>query len=138
MNHKLYFFMLLIAVCGFALRFGDRDNRIVALICLAATSLTRLVIQPAITRYTGVEFGVMAVDVATFAGFVLVALDSKRFWPLWISGLQLTTLLAHLFRGIDADIIRRAYAFAAVFWSYPILLILLVGTWRADRRRRAA
>jgi hypothetical protein len=29
-----------------------------------------------------------------------------------------------------------AYRAAAVFWSYPILLILAIGTWRTHRRSR--
>ena len=33
----------------------------------------------------------MLVDLAVLAGFVTVALRSKRFWPLWVAGLQLTT-----------------------------------------------
>lgn len=136
MNHKIFFFTLLLSVCAFALLRGERDNRLVALICLTASALSIVMIRPALTRYMGVESGVMFVDILAFACFVAVALESRRFWPLWIAGLQLTTLLAHLFRGVDTEIIRKAYNFAAVFWSYPILIILAVGTWRADRRRR--
>jgi hypothetical protein len=66
---------------------------------------------------------------------VTVALRSKRFWPLWVAGLQLTTSIGHLLKGVDQDLLPRAYGAALQFWSYPILLILAVGTYRCHRRR---
>ena len=71
------------------------------------------------------------------AGFVAVALRSNRFWPLWVAGLQLTTALGHVLKAIDHDLVPRAYGAALQFWSYPILLILAVGTWRAIAASRA-
>jgi hypothetical protein len=65
------------------------------------------------------------------AGFITVALRSKRFWPLWVAGLQLTTSLGHFLKGVDQDLLPRAYGAALQFWSYPILIILAVGTFAA-------
>ena len=135
-----YFHLVLFAVCGFALIAGKSDERWVALTCLAASLATRLFISPVADRYSGLEIGVAAVDLATLAAFTAVALRSERFWPLWISGLQLTTSLAHIFKAIDTSLFPIAYAAAGRFWAYPILLILAVGTWRRlsrDRRSRA-
>lgn len=78
----------------------------------------------------------MLVDLSVLAGFITVALRSKRFWPLWVAGLQLTTSLGHILKGIDQDLLPRAYGAALQFWSYPILLILAVGTFRTHRRLR--
>jgi len=76
----------------------------------------------------------LAVDLLTLGAFTFVALRSDRFWPLWISGLQLTTSIAHVLKAIDPELVPIAYAAAGRFWSYPILLILAVGTWRTSRR----
>jgi len=59
---------------------------------------------------------------------------SSRFWPLWAAGLQLTVSMSHMMKGIDLALMPKAYAAAAVFWSYPILLIIVVGTWRTRRK----
>ncbi|MCA1653116.1 MAG: hypothetical protein LC656_02705, partial [Sphingomonadales bacterium] len=85
----------------------------------------------------GVETGVFAVDVATFAAFTMVALSSSRFWPLWVAGLQLTASLSHLLKQVDLSLLPTAYAVATIFWSYPIVVILAIGTWRAHQRRIA-
>jgi hypothetical protein len=136
MIRLIIFNTLLFGACGYALFRGRTDARIVALVCIIATFASSAVKSPVSSSYSSVEWGVLAVDLLTFVAFTLVALKSDRFWPLWISGLQLTTSLGHLFKGIDAKLMPLAYAAALRFWSYPILIILVVGVWRSQRRSR--
>jgi hypothetical protein len=125
---------LLLAVCIYAWLRGGTDERAIAATCLAGTIATILVISPLRQRYAGVEEGLMLVDLAVLAGFITVALRSRRFWPLWVAGLQLTTSLGHILKGLDQDLLPKAYGAALQFWSYPILLILAIGTYRSHRR----
>lgn len=129
---------LLLAVCIYAWLKGGSDERAVAATCLAGTLATVLVISPLRQRYAGVEEGLLLVDLAVLAGFITVALRSRRFWPLWVAGLQLTTSLGHILKGVDQDLLPKAYGAALQFWSYPILLILAIGTYRNHRRMRQA
>ena len=129
---------LLLAVCIYAWLRGGGDERVVAATCLAGTAATMLVISPLRHRYYGVEGGLLLVDLAVLAGFITVALRSKRFWPLWVAGLQLTTSLGHILKGMDQDLLPQAYGAALQFWSYPILVILAVGTFRTQRRLNRA
>ena len=131
---KQLYWAILLAICAYALWRGRNDERIAALTCLAASIGTKFAISPIQGRYASVEFGVFLVDAAVLAVFVGIALKSQRFWPLWIAGLQLTTSIAHLFKAIELDLLPMAYAAAGRFWSYPILLILAVGTWRTHQR----
>jgi hypothetical protein len=131
------YFALLLAVCAYAFIAGRTDERSVAAICIGASVASMAVISPLTSRYSGLEAGVFIVDLATFVGFTIVALRSERFWPLWVAGLQLTTLMSHGFMLGRADLIPHAYAAAARFWVYPIFLIIVIGTWRGARRRRS-
>jgi hypothetical protein len=133
---KYFFLALLLSVCGYAFWRGRRDERIAAGACLAATIATRLVISPVTSRYYGIETGLLVVDLAMLATFTFIALRSERFWPLWVAGLQLTMTMAHLLKAVELDLMPKAYAAAAIFWSYPILLILAAGTWRGQRREQ--
>jgi hypothetical protein len=122
---------LLIGACGYAWFRGRSDERITAAACVIATFASFALVTE--LRFSGVEFGVLAVDLATLGVFVAVALRSERFWPLWVSGLQLTASVAHLLKLIEPSLMPFAYAAAETIWSYPILIILAVGTWRVRR-----
>jgi hypothetical protein len=136
MNPFLYW-TLLALTCGYALRCGRSDERVVALVCIVASVVTAFVLSPWRARYSGVESGELLVDLTALSAFIFVALRSDRFWPLWIAGLQLTTSISHFLKAVEFDLLPQAYAAAAKVWSYPILVILAVGTWRAHRRRLA-
>ena len=129
-----FFRILLALVALYALLRGTRDERQVGIIFVIGVIATELVLPPVRERFAGVEIKLMFVDLAAFAGFLWVALRSERFWPLWIAGLQLTAILGHVLKAVDVHLFSRAYAAALVFWAYPMLLILAVGTWRSARR----
>ena len=129
------FRILLAVVALYALVRGKRDERQVGLIFVVGVIATELVLPAPALRFAGVETHLLLVDLAVFLGFTWVALRSERFWPLWIAGLQLTAIFGHVLKAIDVDLFSRAYAAALVFWAYPMLLILALGTWRGQRRR---
>ena len=133
--HYVIFWGILLLTCGYALLRGHTDERAAAGVCLLATLVTQLVMPPKELRYHGLDIELIVIDIAVLAAFVAVALKSERFWPLWIAGLQLTISISHVLKAIDQELLPRAYAAAAVLWSYPILLIIAVGTWRSSQRR---
>ena len=136
MLRLILFNSLLLGSCGYAWLRGRSDERIVAAVCVIASFGTLAVLSSFKSLYSNLEMGVLGVDIATFAAFTYVALGSDRFWPLWISGLQLTTTVAHFLKVLDPNLVPIAYSAAARMWSYPILLILAVGTWRGEQRRK--
>lgn len=133
----LLYWTVLTLTCGYALSKGRTDERVVAVVCIVASIVSPLVLAPWVQRYSQFEAGEFVVDVTVLGVFIAVALRSDRFWPLWIAGLQLTSSMAHLMKGVQLDLLPQAYAAAAKFWSYPILIILAIGTWRTARRRAA-
>lgn len=122
--------------CGYAFLRGGRYERLIAGVCILGTIATVIVNSPLNRMYVHVEGGALAVDLAVLIAFTFVALQSDRFWPLWVAGLQLTTSVAHFLKALDPHLIPQAYGLAVRFWSYPILVILAVGSWRAHRRMR--
>ena len=132
------FFRLLLAfVALYAFWYGRRDERMVGAILVIGVVASHYALSPLHMRFAGLETPVMIVDALVFLGFLWVALISERFWPLWIAGLQLTTMIGHLLKVADTDMFPKAYGAALFFWAYPIVIILWIGTWRSHRRLRS-
>lgn len=133
----LFYWAILALTCGYALARGRRHERIAAIVCVVASLAMPFVLAPFAARYDGIEAGVAVVDIGVLVAFILIAIDSNRFWPLWIAGLQLTSSLSHILKAISSDLLPWAYGAAGQFWSYPILFIIAGATWRGQRREPA-
>jgi hypothetical protein len=88
--------------------------------------------------FQGVEAGLMAVDLIFLLFLIHLSLTSDRFWPLWMTGFHLTSILVHMAMVIAPDIMPWAYATAQGFWSYPMLLSLLLGCRESTARKFSA
>jgi len=118
----------------YALRSGGAPERIGATVLVAGSLLTLAAAVSSSTHYGSVEFGVFLVDVATLVAFLALALRAERYWTLWIAALQLIGTAGHAVKLVDPNVIPRAYAFVTVFWSYPMLLLIVIGTYRHQKR----
>jgi hypothetical protein len=138
MVRLILYYLLLFGTCGYALWRGKVDARIVAVAFFVGNFATIAVRSHSSGSYSSLDPGIFAVDLVCLGAFTYAALISDRFWPLWVSGLQLTTSFGHVLRLIDSSLLPLAYAAALRFWGYPILIILAVGVWRSERRLRRA
>ena len=136
MHPRYIYWAVLCIICGYAFWQGRRDERVVASVCFIASVASLLALNQWHGRYSDVEHRLLIVDLATLSLFVAVALRSGRFWPLWVAGLQLTTSMGHLLKAMAPDLLPVAYGAALRVWSYPILIILAIGTWRCQQRAR--
>jgi hypothetical protein len=134
MDRLIIYRALMYSVCGYAILRGKTEARIVGAVFLVG-DLATLWLRS--STYSAVEVEILMVDILAFLAFTYVALISDRFWPLWIAGLQLTSSMGHVFKAIDAQLLPIAYAAALRMWAWPILIILGIGTWRAQRRTGA-
>ncbi|HEX5238068.1 MAG TPA: hypothetical protein VFW39_06360 [Sphingomicrobium sp.] len=130
----MLFWLLLLVSCGYSLWRGRKYERIAALVFIAATILS--IVGQSLLRvyYVEIETSDLIVDSAVLVAVIAIALVSDRFWPLWAAGLQLVDSMSHLMKAVDADMLPQVYGTAERFWSYPILMVLLIGAWRQHRR----
>lgn len=133
----MLFAALLLGSCAYALLRGGAPERIVAGSLLAAYAATLLAYTELATRFERVETAVLLVDAVLLCSLVAVALRADRGWALVVAGLHLATVGAHLIKIFDANMIRVTYAVMIAAWSYPMLALLALGTWRHRRRLRA-
>lgn len=79
------------------------------------------------------QTGIFLVDLMMLAALVNLALYSDRFWPIWVTSFHLIAVTIHLATAVDRSVGALAYANAAEFWAYPMLVTLAYGTWNHRR-----
>jgi hypothetical protein len=136
MIRLILYYLLLFSACGYAVWRGKVDARIVAVAFFIGNFATVALRTHSSGSYHSLDPGIFLVDIVCLAAFTYAALISDRFWPLWVSGLQLTTSFGHILKFVDSNLLPFAYAAALRFWGYPILIILAIGVWRSQRRQR--
>lgn len=131
---NLFYLFLLIACSAYAFLRGGAPERIGISIIAANAVLTFVAVSAPPVRFQGVEVGVFVVDVVAFLAFVLLALFANRFWTIWVSALLGLGLVGHLAMLSQPQVIPWAYAVVLSIWSYPILLLVIGGTYSHQRR----
>lgn len=131
------FLILQLGVCSYAYWRGAAPERIVATVMLAAVAANMSLALIGPVAFYGVELGIVLIDCAMLAALLGVALRAERFWPIWMTGLQAVALAAHLAKLASPAVMPVAYATMLAFWSYPMMAILAVGTFRHTRRMAA-
>ena len=123
----------LAAACYLAFRFGGFDEKATAFAFVVATIASRMVQQ---NNYAETEMGVLVVDFLLLAGLLVLALKSDRFWPMYAAAFQFVGSLVHVASMAEQGAYEWAYAVGLVFWSYPVMIALMVGTWLEARSRQ--
>lgn len=124
--------LALAAACYLAFKFGGFDEKVAASAFVVATLASRLVQQ----NYAHTETGVLVVDFLLLAGLLVLALKSDRFWPMYAAAFQFVGSLVHVASMAEQGSYAWAYAVGLVFWSYPVMIALMVGTWLEARSRQ--
>lgn len=130
------FFTALVLCCSYALIRGAAPERIGAGIFIAATILTRLAASAERPSFASAEVGVFLVDAGMLSAFLLLAMLSKRFWPLWMTGFQVVQVAVHAAQIASPQMMPWVYAVGQAIWSYPMMAMLALGTWRHQERLR--
>jgi hypothetical protein len=123
-----------LAVCGLGFSIGGRDERLASSGFVLAMAVTRLFTS---AKYTHTETAVLMIDSMLLIGLVVLALRSDRFWPMWAAAFQLVGTTVHFASMAETGDYKWAYAVGLIFWSYPVLIALGVGTWLEGRHRRS-
>jgi hypothetical protein len=130
------FFTIFFAACGYALWRGGAPERAVALCFLVAGLATPLLDLPQGQRFYSVSVGVFAIDLLLLIALLAITLRANRFWPMLVVSLQAIIIIAHLVKFANPELIRRAYSMMIAMWTYPQLILLVIGTMRHRKRIR--
>ncbi len=78
----------------------------------------------------------VAIDLLATIGFVAIALNANRNYPLWVAGFQVVSVGAHAVRGLGDMVSPFAYMVLAAGPSYCQLVLIGAGFIRHALRER--
>jgi hypothetical protein len=122
----LLFWMLTLAACAFAGAAGGRDGRWAAFLILAASALTVPVTLMG-RSWRNPELGVLAVDVLLLVGLYWLALNSRRNFPIWMTGFHLIAVVTHIGAAVAPEFTPKVYRALAGLWAIPVTLSMVFG-----------
>lgn len=127
-NWQIAFMLLLAFSVSFAIWKGGAPERVGGLLILGMLvwQYTAESIVP--SRFTIVDPVPLITDMAGFLGFGFLALQARRFWPLWATSLQLLSLSAHFARWADLEVAPLVYALMRAAPTFGAMIALSCGT----------
>jgi len=90
--------------------------------------------SPSDNRFTHPEIGILIVDLAMLAAFLMLALNAERYWTIWICSMQIIQVLSHIPKMLIPELLPQAYFVIGAIWAYPMLIVLTIGTYRHQQR----
>lgn len=136
---SILFISLMLLSCGTAALLGGKEGKCIAGLYLAAAFGTYFVrlIWPS---WANPHLQVFLVDLLLLIGLTVVTFNSRKYWPIWITGLHLLSVLAFFQAMVAGRFGYRIYFALESVWSIPKLVILMVGVlldWEAGHEKRA-
>lgn len=122
------------AVCGFALLFGGRAEKLAGAVLLVGQFATTY--GQDLSRWIGPDYGILTIDLVVLAVLFGLALRTDRTWALFAASFHLLAVLTHVAAGLDSQVRTHAYAVVLNLLGYLVYLALALGTAEALSRRR--
>ena len=132
-----FYLALLLLVIGTVLIKGDWEVRIATLVVFAGSVATGLITRPRNDAFDEPSMYLLINEALILAVLLVIALRSRRYWPLPVAALELAACLSLLVPFSDANIVAYAMGVAQGLWAYPQLLILLFAALTPRRHERS-
>ena len=105
----ILFWVMTLSACGYAAFLGGWEGKWTTALIVSATFGTFISEAVINLNWRQTNSLVFAVDLAMLVGMYVIAVKSRRWWPLWVAAFQLNSVAAHL-----ATVLSPAFS-AAVY-----------------------
>jgi hypothetical protein len=133
----LTFWILVVVCCAYGAAFGGRSGRVGVLIFVSGALLTG-VATLVDHEWLATVYPIFWIDVLCLIGFLMLALKSRHYWPMWFAGFHLVAVLVHLATIIKPHFLPKAYVALQTFWAVPMLIVMVIGIHRDRSAKKAS
>lgn len=130
------FLAFLLAALGFAAWRGGGPERAMAAIALGLVGADAILHRYIPVEFATLDVGHLAIDLFGVSATSALALCAHRFWPMIAAVLHVLPLMAHISRMLDMTLHPAAYLTMQVAASWLVPPLLILATWRHQRRLR--
>lgn len=130
------FIALLLVALVYASWKGGAPERVMVAIALTMVICDQLLSAFGLDNYRSLDSEYLELDLAGVVATIALALVAHRFWPMITAVLHFLPLLGHLSRALDVTMNPIAYLTMQVASSWLLPPLLILATWRHQRRLR--
>ena len=130
------FMLLTFGISSYALWRGGAPERWVAVLFLLGMILSMAISIAMPPTPRGFQAGIFCVDALMLCAMVAVMLRARRYWPIAVAAMQLLSVMGHVIKLVDPQVMTVVYWITSAFWALPQLAILAIGTTRHRSRLR--
>jgi hypothetical protein len=131
MDHKWIYYLVLAATVFAAFLRGAQTEKWGAATALFGSIASTLIALN--NSWAGLSLELFLVDLAVLIGFWWLAINSRRYWPYWVTGWQLVAVVIHLQRALFKEILPEPYALMSMYLAYPMLALILFASLRRSQ-----
>lgn len=121
----LFFWLLTLFGCVYAVLFGGRDGRWFTAVFLGCVLLT--IPAQLVGSWHATQVWLMLVDALLLGCLIWLMLRSASYWPIWAAGCQLMTVLTHVVTLMLPHFTDLIYAGLSTVWVIPLMLFTIIG-----------
>lgn len=132
-----FFWTVVASASALVVSVGGREEKLVLGILVGAYAATMILYRLGSSDWLQPQIGIMISDSISALLLLIIALRSKRFWPLPIVAFQILPVVTQFVTAYGQNLVSYALGVAQGAWSYLQMLILIFASLRTRRRLRS-
>ena len=136
MAHTDLFLIWFVICCALAVTKGGAAERTAALLQMTALALSRLLGWLSPNNYSAALIQIWAIDIALGLALIILAIRANRFWPLWLVALQMQSVIVHLLKVIELQLVPIGYFAVVNLTAWPMITLTAIASLRHRHRLR--
>lgn len=136
LNPGLAFLLLIIVTVLLTAWKGGAPERLGAAVLVAMVVMSKISTAIDQRAYVQVDSTALVQDIFAVVCFGVLAIYSRRVWPIWATSLQLLSFFSHLARAVQLDLPPLAYALMKTLPTFFATVVVMTGTLAHWKRMR--
>lgn len=128
---QIFYGSALLSCCAIVAWKGEKEEKSITIAVVIASIISPFMQT---SQTSELQFGLLAIDLFFLLFSIYVTLNSKKMWPIFVSGIQLSALMIHIAPAVNSSVSGKVYGNVGALWSYIILISLIWGSLVETRK----